>query len=595
MIRNRTENTRFGPKPAGTPGVGCGLFGTVFLLAFLGMGLLFFYLIAKDVRETILSYGWHRKDCTIVGSGVLETDDEEHPYRFDVRYRYEEAGKAFTSSVYKRGYSGGLDYQKARALEERYPAGSQAECYADPRNPSEAVLKRRNPLTVLTIFFPLVFVAVGGGGLFILWKSILTGREKKQEAGAAIESFSEKGRKSRFRKLGPIILFLLFTVLGGGIFFGLFWSPIQNLFSSKSWERTPCTVVSSRVRSISDDDGTTYRADILYEYVVRDRTYRSNRYDFLTFSSSGYRGKAALVEQYPPGRRTFCYVNPAVPWHAVIERGFSKGFLVGLIPLIFFLIGVLGIFSSVKTRLREEPAPAPGGRLRALRSPGARHRDPTVRFETGRPTRPAVLTPTAGPGLKFAGCLLACLFWNGIVSVFAWGVIKTWLAGRPHYFETLILTPFVLVGIGAVIGAGYYFLAMWNPRPRLTVKNRAVPLGEPLELDWKMEGRASVIRRLRICLEGREEATYADGTGTNTARKPFARIDIVDTGNPVSILAGRSAVPVPLHSMHTFKAEHNKIVWAIHLHGEIERWPDIKNEFEIEVLPARNGRTGETS
>jgi hypothetical protein len=38
--------------------------------------------------------------------------------------------------------------------------------------------------------------------------------------------------------------------------------------------------------------------------------------------------------------------------------------------------------------------------------------------------------------------------------------------------------------------------------------------------------------------------------------------------------------------MHSFEASNNKIVWAVKLHGEIAKWPDVDFEFPITVLPA---------
>jgi hypothetical protein len=37
--------------------------------------------------------------------------------------------------------------------------------------------------------------------------------------------------------------------------------------------------------------------------------------------------------------------------------------------------------------------------------------------------------------------------------------------------------------------------------------------------------------------------------------------------------------------MHSFKSANNKIVWTLQLSGEIPRWPDVSEEFEIDVLP----------
>ena len=37
--------------------------------------------------------------------------------------------------------------------------------------------------------------------------------------------------------------------------------------------------------------------------------------------------------------------------------------------------------------------------------------------------------------------------------------------------------------------------------------------------------------------------------------------------------------------MHTFVAPHNKVLWTLAVAGEIARWPDVAEEFELLVLP----------
>ena len=44
-------------------------------------------------------------------------------------------------------------------------------------------------------------------------------------------------------------------------------------------------------------------------------------------------------------------------------------------------------------------------------------------------------------------------------------------------------------------------------------------------------------------------------------------------------------VTIPADSMHSFEASNNKIIWAVKLHGDIAKWPDVNLEFPITVLP----------
>ena len=53
-----------------------------------------------------------------------------------------------------------------------------------------------------------------------------------------------------------------------------------------------------------------------------------------------------LVAQYPPGRTTVCFVNPANPAEAVLYRGYNWEMAYGLIGLILALCGAMGFLFS---------------------------------------------------------------------------------------------------------------------------------------------------------------------------------------------------------------------------------------------------------
>lgn len=149
--------------------------------------------------------------------------------------------------------------------------------------------------------------------------------------------------------------FSLFLLIGLGAFIAMVGLPALNILEARDWTATPCDIISSQVKSHSDSDGTTYSVDLSYRYQIKGREYQSNRYHFATGSSSGMEGKQAVVNRYPAGSRTVCYVNPQDPTDAVIERGFVTELLFGLIPLVFILIGAGGIFYA---RNLNKPKPA---------------------------------------------------------------------------------------------------------------------------------------------------------------------------------------------------------------------------------------------
>jgi heme/copper-type cytochrome/quinol oxidase subunit 2 len=566
----------------GQLGVTGKLFLSLFFLAFFAGGMIFTGLIIRDVFLAATTYGWQRVECEILESRVADrrrSSDDSTPYWFEVKYSYSLNGKTFTSEKYQRTGGAFSDYSKAQRLADRFAARSESVCYINPSNPSEAVLERQSLWMALTIPFPLIFVTIGAGGIYFTWRA-----GRKSEADEAEKPISGSAAVAKGVWL-VAAFFSIFLLVGLGVFYAMFLRPVAKILDARGWIETPCVVVSSQVRSHDSDDGTTYSVDILYTYTVNGREYKSNRYHFLSGSSSGYQGKAEIVNRHPPGTRTVCYVNPNDPTNAVLERGFTNDLWFGLMPLLFVAVGGGGVYFTLRAARRAQ-----------VISPEMKWLPKKVRYGAGRTapssvprdgsTGPVVLKSAATPMAKLLVTFFIAAFWNGIVSVFVFQAVESWQKGRPEWFLTLFLIPFVLAGLVMIGAIGYFFLALFNPRATLTVNASAVPLGGTLELQWRVTGRVEVVKRLRIYLEGREEATYRRGTSTCTDKEAFATVELADATAHYDIRAGQHKVTLPADTMHSFESDNNKIVWTLRVHGEIERWPDLKEEFPVVVLPA---------
>ena len=342
-------------------------------------------------------------------------------------------------------------------------------------------------------------------------------------------------------------------------------------------------MISSGVNSYSGNHGNTYSVNIFYSYQFNDREFKANTYGFMAGSSSGYRGKQAIVSLHPPGSKSICYVNPAEPTEAVLERGFTTGMWFGLIPLLFVLFGALGLTHALKPNRRDAMG---NGAI------SGRWTQPAGRFSGDYPSSKIggadaiVLKPKTSPLAKWFGAVAICLFWNGIVSVFMSQAVSAWRAGRPEWFLMIFLIPFVVIGLGLIGAVFYFLLALFNPRPHLIITPGAVPLGGTLHVRWNFTGRATAISNLRLRLEGREEATFTRGTRTETDRSTFVDLEIASVNTHREIQAGEGAVQVPANLVPSFTGQKNKIIWALLVHGDIARWPDVEEEFIVTVLPA---------
>jgi hypothetical protein len=548
-------------------GPGGRLAATLFLGMFLVVGVLISGFILREAGRNFAMRAWPRIDCQVLSSRVAEHDPAgggADRYEPQVEFAYQHAGEQFTSQRLFRSAKRCSDYGAAQAWVDKYPAGARAQCRVNPADPREALLEIEFPWMLPFVLIPLAFAAVGGLGIYGAWRP--AGREASEKA----EPISTQALKPK----ATWVLVAFFSVfLAFGLVFVYFFliRPLSLVVAARQWTATPCTVVSSSVRTHRGDDSTTYSVDILYRYEFGGRGYRANRYDFIGGSSSGRSGKEAIIRRYPPGGSAVCYVDPGRPSQAVLNRNFTGMMWLGLIPLVFVAVGAGGMLGVLRKKTVAVGTPARGTKPSplAVQGPGA-----------------VVLKAAASPMTKLIAGILVSLFWNGIVSVFVWQCIKGWQRGRPEWFLMIFLIPFVLIGLAMIGYVIYAFLGLFNPRPQLTVNAAAIPLGGVLEVQWRFRGSVNRLNRLRLVLEGREEATYRRGTSTTTDRETFAKLELASVTSRPEMAAGQARFTLPRDTMHSFAAEHNKVIWTLKVEGDIERWPDVKEEFPLTLLPA---------
>src|SRR5579862_1501817 len=373
-----------------------------------------------------------------------------------------------------------------------------------------------------------------------------------------------------------------------GCFFGIFsifglaasavfLYPLVRIAGAKTWRQVPCTILTSTVDIHRGSKGSTYSVEVTYEYEVEGQRHVGTRYQFMGGSTSGYDGKKEIVDRLRPGTETVCYVNQRDANDSVIERGFTADLLLGFIPMSFAMIGaggLVGIFvyqgkPSIPRKVSGMTTAAQAGPRTAAR--GA-----------------APLRTSSSPLMRFGCSIIFAAFWNGIVSVFVVESLSHWRSGQFPGCSTLFLIPFVLVGLGLVVLVLYFFLSLFNPRPELALSPAAVALGDTVEIEWKTAGNVDRVKSFTITLEGREEATYRRGTSTSTDKSTFAVIRLAHSEHGRDLRRGKTKFTVPADSMHSFRSKNNKFVWSIRLKGDIPRWPDIGEEYPLEILPLQN-------
>jgi hypothetical protein len=401
-------------------------------------------------------------------------------------------------------------------------------------------------------------------------------RSRSSDAERPISETPVPGAMSR----GCIVLFFgIFFVAGAALSWFLMVRPALRILEARSWPEVPCTVVSSEVESHPGSDSTTYSVEISYSYEIDGRTYTGDRYNFATGSSSGYAHKANIVKQHPPGSRTVCRVDPDDPQRSVMSVDFDREYLWGLFGLPFLLVGLGGLVWVVR-----RPQPTTG---KARWLPRLRRGEDEGKTVPGLPSSaaegPLTLATGHRPLWRFLGVLFFAGLWNAMVGFLLWPAAR-----EDGGCVWVFLLVFGAVGLVLLAGVPYAFLAMFNPRPTLTLDRSRPALGESCQVSWKWSGGVRRVERLRIFLQGREEATYRRGTDTRTEKHVFAVIDVVDTRQSVEIARGTGTLAIPADTMHSFEASRNKIVWRLKVAAEIPRWPDVAEELAVVIHPRRD-------
>ena len=282
-----------------------------------------------------------------------------------------------------------------------------------------------------------------------------------------------------------------------------------------------------------------------------------------------------MVDAWAPGTRVPCWVDPRRPDQSVLYRGLTGDMWFALIPAMFVLLGVLALYASVR-------APAAGAT-----APGVLP-DPSgvlpVEARVGPERR--TLAPQSTPRFRFATLLVTALFWNGTVQLLVREVIDGWRAGGRPILLTVFMLPFVAIGL-VLLGAAFVrFLALWSPRVSLTLDPGRLVIGERATVEWELRGAVERVKRLTVTLEGREQVRDDRRKQRQVHTTVFAQVPVGEGNAYGNLRRGSGRVEVPTDARPSSIAGPKQIRWVLKVHGDIDRGPDLEEEFPVGVMPA---------
>jgi hypothetical protein len=285
----------------------------------------------------------------------------------------------------------------------------------------------------------------------------------------------------------------------------------------------------------------------------------------------------------------FAAAGAAALWGALTKPAAPSTSLMpaAAVAVLFLAIG-LAVIAGAVAIARQSRKPPPGRSAAASGAPAARDPRFTPASFSGTgsvdTSGPLILKATKSRIGAVVGMFFVGLFWNGITGLFTWGVYFK-QQGDDGSWVKVFLIPFQIIGALIIWGFIHAVLALFTPRPTLTLARDRARLGHGLDVQWRLTGATSRIRSFTLSVVGTEEARFRRGTDTVTDRHEFYRAALVETSERGRIETGMIAVTLPRDTVPTLVADNNKIIWTLELKGDVSAWPDIDDKFEIQVAP----------
>jgi hypothetical protein len=527
-------------------GIVAKLLSSVVFLAFLVGGCFMEQQISRDFFATLATYFWNATPCTIDQSGI----DEKLPYKFQVDYSYDFAGQKYSSNVLSNGYKGSTDYYVVQKLFDRYPAGSSAMCRVDPHDPTRAVLQTRSLWGGFGMLFPLPFILIGGGLLYVIWKPPPPQTKPRPKVNL------------KHPNLAGGILFGVFFMIGAGVMAYAVPMVLRGR-AAQSWPMVPSVIDHATVARHTGSKNTTYSVEVLFHYRYGAKRYGSSRYELINSTSSDRGTVEQQADDLMSEPRRSCYVNPLDPADAVMDRSYISG--------IATIAGTGAVFMLV----------GGGGMFLIRRGAKAQHHAKIEEQLADNARMPTVLKPTMSIRLKFIVGFAVTLIWDGVVVLLAWIVYSGRQGNRAMTIYFLIA--FGVVGIILLVAMLRSARQLLYPIPHLTLTKHPIWLSENAEVHWEWLGPYHRLTGLKLAIAVFRLPSNQPGYGELQKRHPLWQQPIFETTQPSDLQMGHHAFVIPPEVMPSAE-DNSRIVWAILLDAAFSQPGQLKLEFPINVV-----------
>ena len=199
------------------------------------------------------------------------------------------------------------------------------------------------------------------------------------------------------------------------------------------------------------------------------------------------------------------------------------------------------------------------------------------------------LPPSNSPGWRLLAMTVFALVSSGVACVLTVWAVKSHLLGRPEWFLSLFLLPY----LATVVWSAHYLVRLilihtgMGPTT-LEISDHPLLPGRVYQVALSQAGQISV-RSLQLALVCEEEATYHQGTDIRTEVRVVYQQSLLKCCDfkidPATSFHQSCDVLIPANAMHSFQTPHNGVRWKLVVQGQVEGWPEFERGFVIVVYP----------
>lgn len=287
--------------------------------------------------------------------------------------------------------------------------------------------------------------------------------------------------------------------------------------------------------------------------------------------------------------------QPQSAWYSV---GVGFWLMVAVLSSFVFTGGIGLIWTVVRLGISAERRSAlatHAGRLDLIHETLPKPKDfPSVPAFDGLTNSPGTelayrLPSSQSPGWPLLAKTIFALLWNGIACILFVLAVKAWFDGRPQWFLTFFLLPYLAVSCWTI----YYLLQqIWlhagmgpttveiSDHPLLPGREYQVHISQAGHIDMKS---------LELWLVCEEEATYHQGTDIRHELRIVLEKQLHAQGDleiePAAPFRTTCLLPIPPTAMHSFQSEHNAVHWKLVVRCVPAHWPPFERRYPIVVYP----------